>query len=102
MTATPDAILIPPVAPRNAQVDAAQPVAFHFTQSESFAPLLRQLGVSLLVATYQANKLLVLREQCGGLSILVRSFDRPMGMAADAKRVALGTRDQVWLLRNAP
>ena len=79
-----------------------EPVAFNFTQSESFAPLLKQLGVSLLVTTYQANKLLVLREQSGGLSILVRSFERPMGLAVDARRIALGTRDQVWQFRNAP
>jgi len=85
----------PPQAP-------PEPVAFHFTQSESFAPLLKQLGVCLLVTTYQANKLLVLREQHGGLSILVRSFDRPMGLAADPRRMALGTRDQVWHWRNAP
>jgi uncharacterized protein (TIGR03032 family) len=58
--------------------------------------------VSLLVTTYQANKLLVLREQAGGLSILVRSFERPMGLAADSRRIALGTRDCVWHFRNAP
>ena len=77
-------------------------MAFEFTQSDSFAPLLRRLGVSLLVTTYQANKLLVLREHGGGVSILVRSFERPMGVAADATRIALGTRDQVWQFRNAP
>jgi hypothetical protein len=33
-----------------------------------------------VVTTYQANKLLVLREQQGGLSILVRTFARPMGV----------------------
>src|SRR5438045_9647088 len=78
------------------------PVAFNYIQSDSFAPLLKQLGVSLLVTTYQANKLLVLREQHGGLSILVRSFERPMGLAVDARRIALGTRDSVWHFRNAP
>src|SRR6185295_9706830 len=57
---------------------------------------------SLVVTTYQANKLLVLREQQGGLSILVRSFERPMGVAVDERRIALGTRDSVWQLRNAP
>ena len=87
---------------RPAPADAPSPVAFHFTQSDSFAPLLRDLGASLLVTTYQANKLLVLREHRGGLSILVRSFDRPMGLAADPKRIALGTRDQVWQFRDAP
>src|SRR4051812_3521367 len=78
------------------------PVAFNFSQTDAFAPLLEQLGMSLVVTTYQANKLLVLREQRGGLSILVRTFDRPMGVAVDSKRIALGARDQVWQLRNAP
>src|SRR2546423_5259504 len=78
------------------------PVAFNYIQSDSFAPLLKQLGASLLVTTYQANKLLVLREQQRGLSILVRSFERPMGLAVDPRRIALGTRDQIWQFRNAP
>jgi uncharacterized protein (TIGR03032 family) len=79
-------------------------VAFHFTQSESFVALLKQLGLSVLVTTYQANKLLVLRERSGGMSILVRTFERPMGLAvgSDGSRIALGTRDQVWQFRNAP
>jgi uncharacterized protein (TIGR03032 family) len=83
-------------------VPAPAAVAFHYTQTAGFAPLLHQLGSSLLVSTYQANKLLVVRASEGGLSTLVRSFDRPMGMAADARRLAVGTRDQVWFLRNAP
>jgi uncharacterized protein (TIGR03032 family) len=77
-------------------------VEFHYTQTDSFALLLRQLNVSLLVTTYQANKLLVVRAAQGGLSTLVRTFERPMGLAVDARRMALGTRDQVWFLRNAP
>jgi uncharacterized protein (TIGR03032 family) len=81
---------------------APAPADFHYTQTESFAGLLRELGAALLVTTYQANKLLVVRAAGPGLSTLVRTFDRPMGLAADARRVALGTRDRVWLLRNAP
>jgi len=64
--------------------------------------LLRELGASLLVTTYQANKLLAVRAQGAGLSTLVRTFDKPMGLAVDAKRLALGTRNAVWQLRNAP
>ncbi len=95
--------LVPVTPPPPVRVPPApQAVAFHFTQSDSFAPLLRHLGISLLVTTYQANKLLVLREQRGGLSMLVRSFDRPMGLAADRGRVALGCRDAVWQFRDAP
>src|SRR5262249_52284039 len=36
------------------------------------------------------------------LSTLVRTFDRPMGLAANARHLALGTRNQIWFLRNAP
>jgi len=78
------------------------PVEFHYTQTESFVALLHQLRASLLVSTYQANKLLAVRAGGNGLSTLVRTFDRPMGLAVDARRLALGTRDRVWFLRNAP
>jgi len=78
------------------------PVAFHYTQTDSFVALLHQLGASLLVSTYQANKLLAVRATGNGLSTLVRSFDKPMGLAVDGPRLALGTRKEVWLLRNAP
>jgi hypothetical protein len=43
------------------------PVAFHYTQTDSFVALLQQLGASLLVSTYQANNLLVARATGGGL-----------------------------------
>jgi uncharacterized protein (TIGR03032 family) len=83
-------------------VPAPTAVEFHYTQSDSFVALLKQLAASLLVTTYQANKLLVVREVQGGLSTLVRTFETPMGLAIDGRRMALGTRNQVWLLRDAP
>ncbi|HZT79883.1 MAG TPA: DUF4915 domain-containing protein, partial [Gemmataceae bacterium] len=78
------------------------PVEFHYAQTESFVALLHQLGAALLVSTYQANKLLAVRADGAGLSTLVRTFDRPMGLAADGRRLALGTRYSVWLFRDAP
>src|SRR6516225_12102348 len=81
---------------------AAAAVEFRYRQTDGFAALLHQLGASLLVTTYQANKLLAVRAAGGGLSTLVRTFDRPMGLAADGRRLAVGTRTEVWLLRNAP
>src|SRR5438045_533343 len=82
--------------------ESAASVEFRYTQTESFVALLRQLGASLLVSTYQANKLLVARAAGGGLSMLVRTFERPMGLAVDARRLTIGTRNQVWSLCNAP
>src|SRR5438270_12532260 len=97
-------VVAPGNGPGGAPPEAAAPTAveFHYTQTDSFVALLHQLGASLLVSTYQANKLLVARAAGGGLSMLVRTFDRPMGLAADARRLAVGTRTEVWLLRNAP
>jgi uncharacterized protein (TIGR03032 family) len=77
-------------------------VEFQYTQTESFVALLRQIGASLLVSTYQANKLLVARAAGAGLSTLVRTFERPMGLAVYRGCLALGAQNQVWFLRNAP
>src|SRR5262249_50985092 len=74
------------------------PVAFHYTQTDSFVALLHQLQASLLVTTYQANKLLVARAAGNGLSTLVRTLDQPMGLTADAQGMTIATRTQVWTL----
>ena len=78
------------------------PVEFRFTQSDSFVALLSQLRATLLVSTYQANKLLAVRADGTGLSTLVRTFDRPMGLAVNGRRLEIGTRTEIWSLRNAP
>ena len=79
-----------------------QSVEFHYTQTDSFVTLLQQLGASLLVSTYQANKLIAVRASGNGLSTLVRTFDRPMGLAVDSRRLTIGARREIWFLRNAP
>src|SRR5438045_4481690 len=91
----------PPKDPNAASVPPAA-VEFHYTQTESFVALLQQLGASLLISTYQANKLLVARATADGLSMLVRTFDRPMGLAVDTRGLTIGTRKEIWFLRNAP
>lgn len=78
------------------------PVEFRYTQTDSFAAVLRELSASLVITTYQANKLLVPRATDDGLSMLVRTFDRPMGLAMRNGRMALGCRNEVWEFRNAP
>src|SRR4051794_41328914 len=92
----------PRPAPRGPAPALPAPVEFRYTQTEGFVALLHELGASLLVSTYQANKLLAVRADGVGLSTLVRTFDRPMGVAVDGRRLALGTRAQVWLYRDAP
>jgi hypothetical protein len=83
--------------------DARTPAdAFRYHHSPEFPFLLESLGASLFVSTYQAGKLLVFRAAGGRMSLLVRSFDQAMGLAVDEKRLAIGTRYQIWHLRSAP
>ena len=77
---------------------AAEPLRSVHTQS--FPPLLRQLGISLLVTTYQAGKLVVVRADGEVLNTHFRVFPRPMGLAARRERFAIGTQHQVEEFRN--
>jgi len=76
---------------------------FRSVNSPGFAGLLENLGITLLVTTYQAGKLMAVRANEGRVSTLLRGFDRPMGLAVRSPwQMALGTRNQVWFFRNAP
>src|SRR5687767_11965276 len=64
----------PPPAASTTPGPSAEPTAveFRYTQGERFVTLLHELNASLLVSTYQANKLLIARATGDGLSTLVR------------------------------
>ena len=83
---------------------ALAPEPLRSSCSEGFPDLLRGLGVSLLVTTYQAGKLVIVREQDCRVNTHFRSFARPMGLAVghSAERVAIGTSLQVWEFHDVP
>ena len=70
--------------------------------TRSLPDLLRQAASSVLVTTYQAGKLVILREDEGKLNTHFRIYSRPMGLAADRSRIALGTSLTVEYYRNMP
>ena len=70
--------------------------------TNTFTQLLQQLGVSLVVSTYQAGKLIVARADGTVTNTHFRVFEKPMGIAADRHRLALGTAAQIWELHNIP
>lgn len=80
--------------------DAASVLASVHTTN--FPDLLRQLNGCLIVSTYQAGKLVILRPDGASINTHFRTFDRPMGLAADAQRIALGTRVEIAEFRNMP
>jgi uncharacterized protein (TIGR03032 family) len=70
--------------------------------TSNFPELLQQLGVSLLVTTYQAGRLVILRAAGDVLNTHFRNFDKPMGLAVTANRIAVGAATSIWEFHNLP
>ncbi|MEO0868051.1 MAG: DUF4915 domain-containing protein, partial [Cyanobacteria bacterium J06642_11] len=80
----------------------SSPSALKIEASGNFQALLAQQRMSLLVSTYQAGKLMVLRADQGKLNVHFRSFTKAMGVAANRARLAVGTAVHVHELYNMP
>ncbi len=78
------------------------PTPLRAVHTPNFPALLRELGASLLVTTYQAGKLVMVRDEGDHLNTHFRAFQAPMGMALDGERLAIGTTVQVWDYVNVP
>ncbi|MDI3258853.1 MAG: TIGR03032 family protein [Sinobacteraceae bacterium] len=64
-------------------------------QSPGLASLLEQLGISLLVSTYQAGKVLVVRSHGGEIDLQAKDADKPMGMAVMPGMLAVGVTGEI-------
>ncbi len=78
------------------------PSPLRSVHTRSMPAMLAEIGSSLLVTTYQAGKLAVVREEEGRVNTHFRPYQRPMGLAADPSRMALGTGQAVEFYRNMP
>src|SRR6476660_7740080 len=84
----------PPVDQGRPKTEDSTPLrAVH---TPNFPALLRRLGASLLVTTYQAGKLVMVRDEGDHLNTHYRTFKAPMGLALAGGRLAIGTTIQVW------
>jgi uncharacterized protein (TIGR03032 family) len=91
----------PAVAPSAERVAPPQREVRH-EYTHSLPPLLSQLGVSLLVSTYQAGKVVAVGVAENELTLSYHNFEKAMGLAVKPDRIAAGTRAQIWFLRSAP
>ncbi len=69
---------------------------------EGFRHWLSNSNHSLILSTYQAGSVAMVGAKGGQINLLLRSFDKPMGLAVDRNNLAIATRHQVFLLTNAP
>jgi uncharacterized protein (TIGR03032 family) len=72
------------------------------TVSEGFRAWLSQLDGCLAITTYQAGKVVLVGWDGWRVTVLPRTFDKPMGLAVRGDQLALATRHEVILLANAP
>ena len=83
-------------------VDAPTTRVIRHEYTHSLPPLLTQLGVSLLVSTYQAGKVVTVGVARDELTLSYHNFERAMGMAVKPDGLAVAARAQVWFLPAAP
>jgi uncharacterized protein (TIGR03032 family) len=86
-----------PTFPTNDEPDSVCGV-----HSSNLPELLETLGISLVVTTYQADRLVVIRSDSGTIDTRCCRMDAPMGLAFDGVRLVVGTRTQVCEFRNHP
>lgn len=76
---------------------AAQAPSFDFssTYSANLPALLKALNVSVLMTSYQASRLVLVRSDGELINTQLRAFPRPMGLAVRSDRLVLGIWAQV-------
>jgi uncharacterized protein (TIGR03032 family) len=74
----------------------------HYEYAPNLPAILNQLGISLVVSTYQAGKIVVLSTRGDALSVTFHAFNRPLGMAFREDCLAVASRREVWFLGAAP
>ncbi len=70
--------------------------------TSNFAEILAYYGMSLLVTTYQAGRLVLLRNDNGVLNTHFRMFHKPMGLALTPNRLAIGCDHDIREFLNVP
>jgi uncharacterized protein (TIGR03032 family) len=87
--------------------EPSQPNPLRSVYTSNFPAILNQLGISLVVTTYQAGKVILVRREAPsagkegeGLNTHFVNYKKPMGLAADNNHMAIGSGNSIWMLRN--
>jgi uncharacterized protein (TIGR03032 family) len=91
--------LPPPGEPAAADAATAPLSSVH---TSNLPDMLRELGASLMITTYQAGQLILARADGPALNTHFVGFNKPMGLAVDRDRLLLGTESGIREFRNVP
>lgn len=82
--------------------EAEQTSPLRSVHTSNFPDILTALKCSLVVSTYQAGRLILLRADNGKINTHFRSFNKPMGVAVTNDRISIGTAAEILEFRNIP
>lgn len=79
------------------------PTPFSTAYSSQVPDLLRALECTIALTTYQAGKLVLISPQSDkeGLTVLPRTFNKPMGIAISDDKLAIASKDEVIVFENS-
>jgi uncharacterized protein (TIGR03032 family) len=89
----------PPLVPPPPAIEASPLRSVH---TANLPALFAQSQISLVVSTYQAGKVIVVRNDQGVLNTHFCAFAKPMGVAANRNRLTVGGTNTVWEYLNMP
>ncbi|MCP4165654.1 MAG: TIGR03032 family protein, partial [Chloroflexi bacterium] len=85
----------------NAMTNAmTNPEPLRSVYTDNLPAILDHFGISLAVSTYQAGKVILVRNENGSINTHFRNFHKPMGIAVDGQRLTVGGQNTVWYYRN--
>ena len=92
----------PPAALPDGAAAPSQLEPLRSVHTTSFPQILHNGGISVLVTTYQAGRLVMLRADGEVLNTHFRGFSKPMGLAVRGNRLAIGLAREIGEYHNLP
>jgi uncharacterized protein (TIGR03032 family) len=87
----------------NAATPDSQTHALRSVYTSNLPEIMAQLNISLVISTYQAGKVILVRNDGGTINTHFRNFQKPMGIAVHHQsHLTIGGTKTVWYLRNMP
>lgn len=80
---------------------AHTPIAVACSASPDFQDWLSRAGGTVAVSTYQAGKVAMIGWDGRRATLLMRQFDKPLGLAVSGDRLLLATRRDLWVFANS-
>lgn len=82
------------------QKQEQKPERINFTYSQNIIEFLKQINSTILLTTYQTNKIMIMGQEKGKFDIRYKDFPRPMGMCKKEGRLFAGLGHAIYQFSN--